>query len=368
VNLAKSRRFVLFKNAVKRILPGDYSWPAPWDDSAEMDKAPPVVMDWPSGVPKPRVGLVRDRDVVPYWTKYRNFLEANEIDYRLFDIHRSTWLDEASEYDMVLWRPMSFPYELEECRRKVYLLERHLGKVCYPSLDEALLYEDKILQYHLMRLRGLPVIDTFISQSSEEALGYLRRRGYPAVWKLAAGSGSFGVQLVPNARSARRWARQVFSFSGRRTYWPYIAQKDYVYVQSLEPNQGFDLRVVIVGDKAVGYYRHVPDHEFRASGMGLVEKTMLPPEAVRLARRAAEALDAPCLAVDLLVDPSGQRLQIIELSAFIQMSTPRQLLVDGVPGVLVGDECRFEPLEVWIQELALQRVLERRWIPRFGDP
>jgi len=366
VKLTRRRGFVALKNTVKRVLPVDFSWPEPSDDTNAMYPTPPVLVDWPTVAVKPRVGLVRDGDVTPYWTKYRKFLEDNGIEYSIYDIHRSTWLDEASDFDMVVWRPMGFPSELEECRRKVYVLERHLGKLCHPSLDDVLLYEDKILQYELLRSHGLPVIDTFISHSRPETAAHLRRRAYPAVWKLAAGSGSYGVELVADARNALRSARQAFSFSGRATYWPYLRQKDYVYVQQLQPNRGFDLRVVVVGDKAVGYYRHVPDKEFRASGMGLVEKTTLPPEAVRLARRTAEVFDAPCLAVDLLQDPSG-RYYIIELSAFIQISTPQQTLVDGVPGVFVGDECRFEPREVWVQELTLQRVIETRWLPRFAE-
>ena len=363
MKLAKSRRYVLLKNAAKATLPGDRSWPQPRDDSLEMAAAPPVTMDWPAGVPKPKVGLVRDGDIFPYWTKYRNFLVENQIDYEIYDIHRSDWRRRAAQFDLVVWRPMGFPSELDECRRKFYVLERHMGKVCYPCLDEALLYEDKILQYELLRLHDIPVIDTFVSHSREETVAGLSRWRYPAVWKIAAGSGSYGVELVPDRRTAERWVRRAFSFSGRRSYWPYMGQKDYVLVQPLVLNEGFDLRVLVVGDVAVGYYRQVPEGDFRASGMGLVDKVVLPTDAVKLARRAAQALDSPCLAVDMLRDTAGELL-VIEVSAFIQMETPEQMMVNGVPGVMVGDECRFRPCRVWMQELALERVLQTRWIDR----
>jgi glutathione synthase/RimK-type ligase-like ATP-grasp enzyme len=327
-----------------------------------MSPAPPVVLDWPAGVPKPRVGLVRDGDVFPYWTKYRAFLEANQIPYRLYDIHLSTWLDEARDLDLVVWRPMSFPYELEECRRKFHILETHLGKLCYPSFEEALLYEDKILQHHLLTLHGLPVAETFVSHSAAETRRHLTTRAYPAVWKLATGSGSWGVELAADAATALRWGRDVFSYSGRSTYWPYLGQKNYVYVQRLEPNQGFDVRIVVVGDKVLGYYRDVPAGEYRASGMGLVRKEELPAPAVLVARRAATALGMPCLAVDCLMDPSGTRAVILEVSSFIQMETPEQMVVDGEPGWLQGDDLRFVPGRVWVQELALERVLRTRWL------
>ena len=79
-------------------------------------------------------------------------------------------------------------------------------------------------------------------------------------------------------------------------------------------------------------------------------------------------LDFPCLAVDCLVSPDGNRAVIIELSSFIQMETPRQLLVDGQPGALVGAESLFVPGEVWLQELALERFFTTKWIrPRRAD-
>lgn len=362
MRLTRTRAYMLFKNAVKRAVPGHFAWPGPLDDSSTMEDAPPVLMKWPVGVRKPVVGLVQDVDVYPYWTKFRRFLEANDIDFDLYDIHRSTWLKEAERFDAIVWRPLSFPYELEECRRKTYVLERHLGKVCYPSFDEALLYEDKILQNYLLRLHGLPAIDTFVSNSEEEARDHMARRTYPAVWKVSTGSGSLGVELLPRASVGARWVRNVFSFAGRRTYWPYVAQKNYVCVQPLEPNLGFDVRVIVIGDKVFGYYRDVPKGEFRASGMGTVRRESLVPCAVAVARRAAAALDVPCIAVDCLVNPDGNRALIIELSSFVQMETPRQLLVNGEPGMIVGDEMEFVPGRVWLQELALERFFTTKWI------
>ncbi len=364
MRVTRTRAYMLFKNAVKRAVPGSFAWPGPIDDSSTMEDAPPVLMDWPVGVRKPVVGLVRDVDVFPYWTKFRRFLEANDISFSLYDIHRSTWLKEAERFDAIVWRPLSFPYELEECRRKTYVLERHLGKICYPSFDEALLYEDKVLQNYFLGMHGLPVIDTFISNSEEEAREHLARHVYPAVWKVTTGSGSLGVELLPRASVGDRWVRKVFSFSGRRTYWPYLAQKDYVFVQPLEPNLGFDVRVIVIGEKVFGYYRDVPKGEFRASGMGTTRKELPLPCAVAVAKRVADALDVPCIAVDCLVSPEGDRALIIELSSFIQMETPRQLLVNGEPGMLVGDALQFVPGKVWLQELALERFFTTRWIGR----
>jgi len=365
LRLTRTRRYMLLRNAAKELLPRRFPEPGPVEDDPELDDPEPVLLAWPDGVRKPHVGLVRDIDDHPYWTKYRRFLQANDIPFEIYDIHRSTWLRDAQRFDFMLWRPASYPYELEECRRKVHILERELGTLCYPSFAEVQLYEDKITQYELLRHHDLPVIETFVSNSEAETLDYLATCDYPLVWKLTAGSGSLGVELVRSRRTAERWARRVFDFAGRRTYWPYVGQKNYVYLQKFIPDAGSDLRVIVIGSMVFGYYRDVPKGEFRASGMNSVRWGAPSPEAMRTARRVADALCLSCVGVDMVV--TGDHAQIIEVSQFIQVETPRQLRLDGVPGAYVfdgpgDDDFRFAPMRVWTQELALKLVLERRWL------
>ena len=365
MRITRTRTYHLAKNLAKQIVPGQHAWHGPLDDGDVVAAVEPVRIDWPDDVRKPFVGLVRDADDFPYWTKYRHFLEANTIPFELFDIHRSGWLAEAARFDAVVWRPMSFPSELEECRRKVFLLERELGVLAYPSLAEAMIYEDKLLQYELLRRHDLPAIETFVSHSEEEALDHVARCGYPAVWKVGSGSGSLGVERVRDPRAAGRMVRQAFSFSGRRTYWPYVGQKDYVYLQRLEPNSGWDVRVVVIGNFAQGYYRDVPKGEFRASGMETIRRGTPPDEAMRVARRVARVLDVPQIAVDMLARADDGRLLVIELSSFLMVRSPMMQEINGVPGVYVFDDddhYHFEPMVVWPQELALRRLLERSWI------
>ena len=371
MRLSRTRNYLLLKNAVKRMMPGRFAWPGPIDDSTTLARfaVPPLEMSWPAAVAKPRVGLVPDVDVYPYWTKYRRFLQVNAIPFDLYDIHRSDWLTRASEFDIVLWRPMSFPYELEECRRKFWLLER-MGKICYPTLAEALIYEDKCLQYELLTSLGLPAVRTFISHSEDEALSWAASAAYPAVWKIACGSGSMGVELVRDRKSAERRIRRVFSHAGRRTYWAYTGQKNYVYVQPLQPNAGYDLRIIVTGEHVLGYYRTAPSGDFRASGMNQWHYAPLPLEAMRLARRVRDELRLTAVAVDMLADPSEEQFSIIEVSVFTQLYMPSQLDIDGAAGTYVfdGDDCHFVSRAVITQDLVLEELLTTRWLRRRGHP
>lgn len=208
-----------------------------------------------------------------------------------------------------------------------------------------------------------PVIETFISHSAPEALEKIQQLDYPLVTKVPVGAGSLGVELVKNAGEADAIVRQAFSPVGRTVYWPYFRQKDYIYFQKFTPNEGYDLRMIAVGNKVLGYYRDVPKGEFRASGMGIVRKGTLPDDAVQLAMDMIKKLDLVIAAIDMLRDSNG-KFHIIEMSPLIQVDTPGQLHVDGVPGAYVfnsSGKFAFEPGKFWIQELALKEFFER-WL------
>jgi len=370
----RTRRYFVVKNAVKRVLPGRHAWPGPVDDSdsSYMSQAEPLLIDWPGGVPKPYVGLVQDVDYCPYWTKYRSFLETNEIPYELYEIHRSDWLARAERFDLVVWRPMSFPYELEECRRKFWILNEWLGVQTMPRYHEALFYEDKALQFEALRRLDLPAIPTVLTHCEHEAVARCRDADYPLVWKVTTSSGSEGVELVRDYRGAAHRVNSVFSFAGRSTSFPYAAQKNVVYLQQYVRNAAYDLRVISVGKHAFGYYRDVPKGDFRASGMHTVRFGELPPVAVDLARKVGEALDFTIVAVDMLPSTGSTPYVISEFSPYPgwPQNSRWALMVGGKPGVYESTSHGqvFRPGGFWPQHFALSRMLRRHWIePRLAD-
>ena len=129
-----------------------------------------------------------------------------------------------------------------------------------------------------------------------------------------------------------------------------------MYFQEYVPNDGYDIRIIVIGDNVFGYYRKAPPGDFRASGMGVVEKRKLPLEAMKISRKVNAVLKSPMLVVDLLRGNDGQ-YYIIEISPICRIDTPEQLLVDGRPGVYVFDDentYHFKEGRYWVQELALK--------------
>lgn len=339
------------------------------DDRDRIGDAEVVRIDWPAGRPKPRVGLVRDLEKFPRWTKYARFLETNGFPFEFFDIHAHDWIVKARGLDAVVGMVSNEINQLEEIRVKYHFLETVLGKTCYPTAAQAMLYENKCLEAFMAEAYGFPIAKTHISQSREDALAMLDGVRYPLVSKINHSSGSMGVELVRAPRKARRIIRQAFSRNGRSIHVPWFRQKNYVYFQEFVPNDGYDIRVIVIGPRAFGYYRAVPAGDFRASGMNIVEKRGLPEEALRIAWSANRRLASPQLVVDMVHGLDG-RFAIVEYSYFYQVETPEQLKVDGVPGAYILDDdgrIAFEPGRYWVHELALREFLAGAFLSKRPD-
>lgn len=310
---------------------------------------------------KPRIALPRDRREQPYWEKFRTLLAESEIPYEVFDVNVAGWIDVCRRCDALVWAMPADPCGLKEAQRKLLFVQDVLGKPTFPSHRSALIYEDKILQSYLFRQCDIPTPSTFVSFDENDCLAHAESATYPLVWKLTTGSGSAGVELVASSASCRRMIKRVFSPCGRRTYWPYLNQQGYVYLQELIPGKPRDTRIIVIGDYLWGYHREVLSNDFRASGMGGIIKTGLPSEALELAWRTKEELGLHCVAVDMVRTAEGGYL-VIEASPFIQVDTPEQLVIDGRPGYLVRhNEGSYAFVEgrYWIQEFMLADFLKR---------
>ena len=201
--LYRTRWFWTVRNALKDLIQkAPASYPIV-DDRHELNVAEQVLISWPSDYPKPRVGLVQDRKIPPYWTKYERFLRNNRFPFEYCDIHRSDWIDASKQLDVIIWAPdLATASAIDEHKRKVFTLEIYCGKACFPTFRTLMWHEDKISQYDLLRMHNFPVIETFISHSASETFGRVQTFDYPLVAKVPIGAGSLGVELVKNRKQA----------------------------------------------------------------------------------------------------------------------------------------------------------------------
>ena len=335
------------------------------NDRDKINDAEIVKIDWPEEVTKPIVGVVRDFEPYPFWTKYCRFLENNNFNYEIYNIHSRNWIDESKKYNVIIGLVSNTLFHLEEIRNKYYFLEKYLGKKCFPSPDHTFLYESKSLEQYLSEIYNIPYAKTAISHDKDEALELIKNMRYPFISKVDPSSGSFGVELIRTPSQAQKLIKQAFSRNGRKVHVNYFRQKNYVYFQEFIPNDGYDIRIILVGNWAFGYYRKVLQGDFRASGMNMVEKRELSEEAIRTAWNTNQLIKSPLLVVDMVHGLDG-RYTIVEFSPICQMETPEQLHANGVPGMYIIENdgsIHFEKGRYWVHELALREFFLKEYIP-----
>lgn len=340
------------------------------DDRASMPEAEKVLIDWPAGVKKPVIGVIRDYEPYPRWTKCCRFLENNSFPYKFYDLQAFDWLEKAEKFDICIGILSNDQFHLQEMRSKYFTLEYSLGKTCFPSYEHLLLYENKTLEAYLARAAGIQFPPTHIFFKEAEAFQAIKHLRFPLISKIDPGSGSRGVEWVRNQKRALHIIRQSFSRNGRATHLLTLRQKDYVYFQNYIPNDGYDIRVILVGNFMFGYYRKVLRGDFRASGMDQVEKRALPPEAIKLALSVNKIVKSPLLVVDMVHGADG-KYYVIEFSPMCQMKLPEQLHVNGIPGVYIlddDDSFHFQPGKYWVYELAIKEFLLKDYLPKIQKP
>jgi len=336
----------------------------PREDDVELYKPCDVIVDWPQDKKKPFVGLTLDIKENPHWTKYRRFLKKNNFPFEIYDYHHSDWLETAKNYDLIIWSPNSGPAELDEMKRKIYVLEQKLGKKCFPDYETLLLCDDKVMSTYFLKMNGLPVADTFISNDYYEVERMKSKLTYPLVSKRFHGASSREVDLIKNPGQLSRFSRRVFSFYGKKCSNAYYRQKNYVYFQRFIEGEGMDVRVNIAGNVITGYFRQPKRKDFRASGSGIVIKEDLPIEAIEVALKTYSAIGKAMLGVDMMKDENG-KYWIIEISPFIGVITPIQLKVNNVAGSYFLSEdgvLDFRAENYWPQELALRVFFEQTYL------
>lgn len=338
--------------------------PCSTEDPALHD-ADPVILDLRELKTVPVVGIVKDHDPLPYYTKYERFCQASHIPYRFVDIHSSRWMEEARSCDCLVWRPLECPWDLAELRRKFFFMKEHLGIPTFPSLSDTMIYGDKELQSEVLLDNGFRHPKTFITHDYQEAMEWVETAAFPLIHKIFPSSSSQGVTLIPDRRKARSLIRKAFG-PGLTTCWPGMRLKNSIFFQEVIPHKGFDLRITIVDDDHIfGYYRIPPKRDFRASGLSPTIKKSLPAEPVSIARELKQELGSVILSVDFLQSVRDNNFYITEFSPLIKVITCEQLHVNGHPGRYSYDpetkKLTFHKGRFWIQELSLRSFLMKNF-------
>jgi glutathione synthase/RimK-type ligase-like ATP-grasp enzyme len=225
------------------------------------------------------------------------------------------------------------------------------GKLVFPNINTYWHFNDKIGQKYLLESIDAPLVTTYIFYNKTDALNWVNETKFPKVFKLRGGSGSTNVKLVATKHKAKGLILKAFgkgfspfdkwgnlkerirkfragkdSFRGilkgirRLIVLPSVAkmlgrEKGYIYFQDYIENNKFDIRVVVIDNKAFAIKRLVRENDFRASGSGNIvfKREELDDRCVKIAFDLSNRLHTQCLAYDFVIKENDTPL-LLEIS------------------------------------------------------
>lgn len=295
-----------------------------------------------------KIGIhYKDDSFSDRWIKY---CTEKKIPWKKVDCYRNDILNQLNDCDALMWHiHQNNPKEILFAKQLIYSLVTS-GKKVFPDFKTVWHFDDKLGQKYLLEAIGAPIPDTWIFYSKSEALRWAEQTSFPKVFKLRGGGGSQNVRLVHSGMEAKRLIRKAFkggflayyAIGNIKERWrvykmgktgitdlivglarlvipPAFArirgrEKGYVYFQEFIPGNSYDIRIVVIRDKAFAIKRMVRKNDFRASGSGLIlyEKDNFDNNTVRLAFELAEKLDGQSVALDFVY--SENKIFVLEVS------------------------------------------------------
>lgn len=213
------------------------------------------------------------------------------------------------------------------------------GKKIFPNFHSMWHYDDKVGQKYLLEAIGAPLVPTYVFYNRKDAENWANTTSYPKVFKLRNGAGSSNVRLVKSKDQAMDLIKQAFGkgFRHQRNAWEYLQEKwrlykldnskfggvkyalkqlvyvkenerrlgtenGYIYFQEFIPDNKFDIRVIVIDNKAFAIKRMVRENDFRASGSGMIKygKEHFENRTINIAFKVAEKLKTQSVAFDFV--------------------------------------------------------------------
>ena len=282
--------------------------------------------------------------------RWINYCEQQKIPYKAVNCYNSDIIDELKDCNALLWHHNhAYPVDQLIAKQLLFSLEQS-GMVVFPDFPTTWHYDDKLGQKYLFEALNLPAVKSYAFFTKKEAKEWVKKAELPTVFKLRRGAGSRNVWLIRNKQEAYKLINKAFGRGfrqydawgaiyenyrklklGKSTFknllkaiahlvYPITLEKaigrerGYVYFQEFIPDNLFDIRIIVIGDKAFAIKRNVRKNDFRASGSGSIEyeKHHFNDEVVALSFKMAEKMNSACVGFDFVF--FGNKPMIVEVS------------------------------------------------------
>lgn len=295
-------------------------------------------------------GLLHSTDWASVWIDY---FEQKGIEYKAIDLLKVNAIEELKGYDILLWQFAIADYQQMMEARSILYSAKQMGLKVFPDFGDAWHKDDKIAEMYLLQSINAPIPKSYVFYDLKTLKASLEKGEipFPIVSKLKAGSGSNNVKLVKNKRQLLSYAKRMFGkgytpspsvlfktkshvqsshnwetikkkikripdfLSTLKGYKLYPNERGYVYLQEFIPNDGYDMKVVVCGDKLSGLIRPTRKNDFRASGGGelMYDKTCFTKNIIESAFKAADDMGSQCMGFDYVVNKVSGKGVIVEM-------------------------------------------------------
>lgn len=292
--------------------------------------------------------------------RWISYCEEENISYKIVNCYENDIVSQLSDCDGLMWHWSLNDYKALLFARQLSLSLEKKGINIFPDVNSSWHYNDKLGQKYLLEAIEAPLVKSYVFYTKAEALQWIRTSTFPKVFKLRGGSASINVSLVKSKFKARRLVRKAFSsgFSNvnrinrlKNRIWDYKNsptlpsfikilggfarifipneverfshnEKGYIYFQDFIPNNNYDTRLVVVGERCFGVRRFCRKGDFRASGSGISDITpsLIDKNCIQIAFEVAKSIGSQSLAFDFVEDEG--RPKIIEISYCFPLGAP----------------------------------------------
>jgi RimK family alpha-L-glutamate ligase len=227
--------------------------------------------------------------------------------------------------DAVLVRTMP-PASLEQVVMRMDVLGRleAAGTLVVNSARAVEAAVDKYLASAKLIAAGLKTPETVVCQTVESAMEAFARLGGDVVLKPLFGGEGRGIARLEDEAIAQR------------TFSLLTGLGAVLYLQRFVPHDGWDIRVLVVGERMWAMRRSNPlDWRTNVSRGAIAEAIELDPHWAHLARRATDAIGAVVAGVDLLLGRDHE-LHVIEVNAVPGWQALSRAMEVDIAGEVLG--------------------------------
>jgi len=242
----------------------------------------------------------------PRWI---DFCKKNNIPYKEVSCYDSDIIEQLADCKALMWHHQQTDIKDVLTAKRILFALEHAGIQVFPDFRTSWHFDDKVAQKYLLEALNIPYVKSYIFYDKQKAIDFIKSTELPKVFKLKGGAGSVNVQLIRTRQKGVRLVKKMFGkgvsnvdvwsmvydrwrlFRLRKSkaalrylliavyrlfiksgYQKFAGREgNYFYLQDFIPNNKFDIRIIIVNNKAIGIKRNVRPNDFRASGSGLVE-------------------------------------------------------------------------------------------------